>query len=185
MCSRRCSSSTASRRARTPRRSGWCLFRAAFVFADSQTDPLPGVEAAPLEPPSEQLTGDSHHHLLERLEAFARTIDFDVAFEPLDRSAGGWCDAKRRRIVVDEALPANAQVRVLVHELAHALGVGYQQFGRARAEVIVDTVTFVVCSYFVSRSTESRSHMWLAGVRTARLRLWWPSRRRSMRWRVA
>ena len=34
---------------------------------------------------------------------------------------------------------------MLVHELAHALGVGYEQFGRERAEVIVDTVTFVVC----------------------------------------
>jgi hypothetical protein len=33
----------------------------------------------------------------------------------------------------------------LVHELAHALGVGYEQFGRERAEVIVDTVTFIVC----------------------------------------
>jgi hypothetical protein len=43
------------------------------------------------------------------------------------------------------ACRANAQVRVLVHELAHTLGVGYEQSGRARAEVIVDTVTFVVC----------------------------------------
>jgi Putative metallopeptidase family (DUF6782) len=66
--------------------------------------------------------------------------------EPISGSAGGWCDPKRRRIVVDAGLPANAQVRVLVHELAHALGVGYAQFGRARAEVIVDTVTFVVCN---------------------------------------
>jgi hypothetical protein len=30
-------------------------------------------------------------------------------------------------------------------ELTHAPGIGYEQFGRARAEVIVDTVTFVVC----------------------------------------
>jgi hypothetical protein len=34
---------------------------------------------------------------------------------------------------------------VLVHELAHALGVGYEEFGRRRAEVIVDTATYVVC----------------------------------------
>jgi hypothetical protein len=135
-------------------------FRAAFVFADSQTDPLPGVEPAPLEPPSEQLTGDSHHHLLERLEAFARTIDFDVAFEAVDGSAGGWCDAKRRRIVVDAAVPANARVRVLVHELAHALGVGYQQFGRARAEVIVDT--YIVCSS-VGLDTSGSTVPYIAG----------------------
>jgi hypothetical protein len=36
-------------------------------------------------------------------------------------------------------------VRVLVHELAHALGIGYREHGRRRAEVIVDTVTAVVC----------------------------------------
>ena len=121
------------------------VFRSAFVFADSQTDPLPGVTPAPLEPPCEPLSGDSHRHVLERLQAFAREIDFEVAVEPISGSAGGWCDPKRRRIVVDAGLSANAQVRVLVHELAHALGVGYEQFGRARAEVIVDTVTFVVC----------------------------------------
>ncbi len=32
------------------------------------------------------------------------------------------------------------------HELAHALGVGYREYGRRKAEVIVDTVTFVVCA---------------------------------------
>ena len=121
------------------------VFRSAFVFADSQTDPLPGVDPAPIEPPCEPLSGDSHRHLLERLRAFAREIDYEVTLEPISGRAGGWCDPKHRRIVVDADLPANAQVRVLVHELAHALGVGYQQFGRARAEVIVDTVTFVVC----------------------------------------
>ena len=138
------------------------VFRSAFVFADSQTDPLPDVEPAPLEPPSEQLTGDSHRYLLERLEAFAGSIEFNVAFEAIDGSAGGWCDAKRRRIVVDAALPANAQVRVLVHELAHALGVGYQQFDRARAEVIVDTVTFVVCSS-VGLAIDGESIPYVAG----------------------
>jgi antirestriction protein ArdC len=121
------------------------VFRSAFVFADSQTDPLPGVTPAPIEPPCEPLSGDSHRHMLERLRAFAREIDFEVAWELISGGAGGWCDPKRRRIVVNAGLPANAQVRVLVHELTHALGVGYEQFGRARTEVIVDTVTFVVC----------------------------------------
>src|SRR5581483_3998391 len=46
----------------------------------------------------------------------------------------------------DAGLPANGRVRVLVHELAHALGVGYREYGRERAEVIVDTVTFIVCA---------------------------------------
>ena len=42
--------------------------------------------------------------------------------------------------------PANRQVRTLLHELAHALGVGYDQYGREKAEVLVDSVTYVVCS---------------------------------------
>lgn len=32
-----------------------------------------------------------------------------------------------------------------LHELAHALGIGYRDFGRQRAEVLVDCVTYVVC----------------------------------------
>jgi hypothetical protein len=42
--------------------------------------------------------------------------------------------------------PANRQVRTLVHELVHALGVGYAQYGRERAEVLGDCVTYIVCS---------------------------------------
>ena len=41
-------------------------------------------------------------------------------------------------------MAANAQLRVLVHELAHALGIGYEEFGRERAEVLVDCATFCV-----------------------------------------
>jgi hypothetical protein len=37
-------------------------------------------------------------------------------------------------------------MRVLIHEIAHAMGVDYQQYSRAQAEVIVDTVSFVVGS---------------------------------------
>jgi hypothetical protein len=35
---------------------------------------------------------------------------------------------------------------VRVHELAHALGIGYREHGRAQAEVLVDTVTYIVCA---------------------------------------
>ncbi len=76
-------------------------------------------------------------------------IDFELALEPISGSAGGGCDPKRRRIFVDAGLSTNAQVR----ELAHALGVGYEQFGRARTEVIVDTVFFSPCQ---ALSPESR-----------------------------
>jgi hypothetical protein len=47
--------------------------------------------------------------------------------------------------VVSSALPVNARVRVLVHEIAHAVGVGYRDYGRRHAEMLVDTVTYIVC----------------------------------------
>ena len=40
--------------------------------------------------------------------------------------------------------PANEQVRTLTHEIAHAHGVGYEQYGREQAEVLVDCVTYCV-----------------------------------------
>jgi hypothetical protein len=120
------------------------FFKTAFVFELSQTEPLPGVEPTLLTAPCEPLTGDSHAHLLEPLEAFTESLGYSVSYEVIPGSAGGWCDLDRRRIVVDTQAPPNARVRTLIHECAHALGVDYQHYTRAQAEVIVDTVTFVV-----------------------------------------
>jgi len=122
------------------------LFKTVFVFDRQQVAPLPDREPASLEPPSEPLTGGSHEHLIAPLERFAASLGFTVSFEPIAGAAGGWCDARAKRIVVDADAPANARVRILVHEIAHALGVGYAEYGRARSEVIVDTVTNLVCA---------------------------------------
>jgi antirestriction protein ArdC len=116
------------------------FFRAVPVFDISQTDGEPLAEA-----PREPITGDSHAGFVARLEHYARTLGYTVEREALE-SAGGYCDAKRHRIVVSTNVDsANAVVRVLVHELAHALGVGYAEYGREVAEVIVETATVIVC----------------------------------------
>jgi hypothetical protein len=122
------------------------LFKAVSVFDRSQVQPLPDRQPARLEPPCEPLTGNSHAQLLDPLVAVAATFGFTVSFETIDAEAGGWCDARAKHVVVDATAPANARVRTLVHELAHALGLGYRDLGRERAEVLVDTVTFIVCS---------------------------------------
>ena len=122
------------------------FFKTAFVFDVSQTDVLPGAEPAALEPPHQPLTGDSHAHLLCALCRFAESLGYSVSFEVIEGSAGGWCDPKAKRILVDAGVPANAQLRILIHECAHALGIGYEQFSRAQAEVMVDTVTLVAAS---------------------------------------
>ena len=110
------------------------------------TDPLPGKQPVPLTPAAEPITGDSHHHLIAPLIAHASQLGYTVEIRDLpEHGPGGWCDAARREIVVGAA-PANRQVRTLVHELAHAIGVGYEQYGRSRAEVLVDCVTYIVCA---------------------------------------
>jgi hypothetical protein len=57
------------------------LFKIVSVFDRSQVAPLNGLEPAPLDPPSEPLTGDSHAHLLAPLKAFTESLGFTVAFD--------------------------------------------------------------------------------------------------------
>ena len=108
--------------------------------------PIDGVEQAPLEPPCEPLTGDSHACLIEPMVAFAASLGFTVSFEAISGSAGGWCDLKNKRIVVDAEAPANARLRTLIHECAHALGIDHRSYSRAQAEVMVETVTLLAAS---------------------------------------
>jgi len=122
------------------------LFKTVFVFDRAQVDPIDGREQAPLGPPCEPLTGDSHAHLLLPIRVFAESLGFSVSFESIPGETGGWCDQKARRIVVDADAPANAQLRILIHETIHALGIGYAEYGRQRAEVIVDTATAIACA---------------------------------------
>ena len=138
------------------------FFKTAFVFELSQTEPLAGAEPVVLSAPCEPLTGDSHTHLLAPLEAFAESLGYFVTYEVIPGSAGGWCDLARRRIVVDQHAPGNARVRTLIHECAHALGVDYQRYSRAQAEVIVDTVTFVV-SASVGLAVDGETIPYVAG----------------------
>ena len=122
------------------------LFKTVFVFDRAQVAPIDGADQAALEPPCEPLSGDSHAHLIAPMQAFAESLGFSVTFEAIDGPAGGWCDQRAKRIVVDAGAPPNARLRTLIHETIHGLGVGYEQYGRERAEVIVDTATYIVCS---------------------------------------
>jgi hypothetical protein len=121
------------------------FFRTVPVFDVSMTDALPGKEPVPLSPPSQPITGDSHGHLIAPLIAHAGQLGYSVEIRDLpENGPGGWCDPKRRQIVVDKG-PPNRRLRMLVHELAHAHGLGYE-LGRERCEVLVDCVTYIVCS---------------------------------------
>jgi N-terminal domain of anti-restriction factor ArdC len=123
------------------------FFRTVPVFDVSMTAPLPGKEPVPLAPPSQPITGDSHHHLIAPLIAHASRLGYTVEIRDLPAGGpDGWCDPERRQIVVATG-PANRRVRTLVHEIAHAHGLGYAEFGRERCEVLVDCVTYCVLGY--------------------------------------
>jgi hypothetical protein len=118
------------------------VFRAVPVFDVSMTDPLPGREPVPLTPPTQPITGNSHQHLIAPLIAHAATLGYHVEIRELpEHGPAGWCDPTHQRITV-AAGPANRQVRILVHELAHALD--YQHHDRERCEVLVDCITYCV-----------------------------------------
>jgi N-terminal domain of anti-restriction factor ArdC len=138
------------------------LFKTVPVFFQEQVEPLPSGEPTPLEPPRQELTGDSHAHLLPRLVAFCESLGYSVSFEQVDGPAGGWCDRTAKRIVVDTGVAANAQLRTLVHETAHALGVDYRQYSREQSEVLADTICFVACSS-VGLAVDGESIAYVAG----------------------
>ncbi len=115
-------------------------FRAVPVFDIAQTDgePLP-------EPPCEPLTGDSHAALLPRLEQFARSIGWTVEYGETGHADGYAAPGEQRIRVSSELAEPNRRVRTLVHELVHALGIGYREHGREVAEVLTETAAFVAC----------------------------------------
>jgi Putative metallopeptidase family (DUF6782)/N-terminal domain of anti-restriction factor ArdC len=110
------------------------------VFDISQTD---GEEIPPAPEPA-PVNGDSHAHLEPALLQLADELGFTVSTEALTDGSRGYCNAASKRIVIiDEASP-NERIHVLVHELAHGLGVSYKDYGRQAAETIVEAATYIV-----------------------------------------
>jgi hypothetical protein len=112
----------------------------ACLFDETQTDgdPLP-------ELPRDPITGDTHEGLITPLCLLAGDLGYEVRFQMVPGRANGYCDLTQHLIIIDDAMPPNAQVRTLIHEIAHAHGIGYAEHGRSRAEVLVESVTFIVC----------------------------------------
>lgn len=116
---------------------GW---RLVSVFDLSQTEGPALAEA----PECVMAEGDSLAHHRSALESLARDLGYEVSYEQPGSGAWGFCDPQGRRIVVDRALAPNGQVSVLVHELAHALGLTYADMPRAECETVVEATTMVV-----------------------------------------
>jgi antirestriction protein ArdC len=132
------------------------FFRLLPVFDASQVDPLsefPG-DPVPLEPPHEPITGDALADRVPGLVEFADSLELEVSIEAIPGSALGYHEPATGRIVVEDVGPqfsANAQVSVLVHELAHALvridrRDEDPKLDYAAEEVVVESVAYSVCS---------------------------------------
>jgi antirestriction protein ArdC len=133
------------------------FFRSVPVFDLAQTDgePLP-------EPPCEPITGDSHFSYIGKLEVLARTMGLTVEYRPLDTVGGYYSESEQKIVVSTNVGCANAHVRVLVHELAHAHGVTYKDYSRGEAEVIVETAATIVCGS-LGLDTSGESIPYIAG----------------------
>jgi antirestriction protein ArdC len=116
---------------------GWRLV-SVFDVAQTEGDELPAAPACVIP------EGDSLAHNRGALEALGRELGFAVYYYTPPSGAWGFCDPEGRRIVVDNSIAPNAQVSVLVHELAHALGLTYQDMSRGECEAVVESVTMIV-----------------------------------------
>ena len=127
------------------------VFRIAKVFDVSQTDPVAGVEPAPLAAPAcGPIEGDTHAHLLAPLEGLAQGLGYTVVWSPEIRGqAKGLCRRGTRQIEVLATLAPNYRVAVLVHELCHALVGERDELGSidyALEEIAVESATYVACA---------------------------------------
>jgi hypothetical protein len=142
-------------------RTGW---RLACVFAQDQVAELPPPAIpAPLAPPVEEITGESHRTLIGTLVHLAREIGYEVAFGDTGR-AEGYCQAQSKRIVITERLEPNGQLATLIHELAHALVAvdpDAPKLDYAQGELVAESVSFC-CSQTVGLNTSANSIPYLA-----------------------
>jgi len=116
-------------------------FRVGYVFAYEDTD----GEAVP-EIPCRRLAGDDVLNRYDRLLGVAQSLRYSVIQETLPGERNGDCHFASRRIRVDVALAPAMKVKVLSHELGHALlhdpATGFTG-GRELAELEAESVAYV------------------------------------------
>jgi antirestriction protein ArdC len=132
------------------------FFRLVHVFDASQVSPLPDFpgDPVPLSRPHEPIAGEGLADRLPPLVEFADSLELEVGVEQIPGAALGYHEPATGRIVLEEVGPgvsANAQVSVLVHELAHALvridrRDDDPKLDYAAEEVVVESVAYSVCA---------------------------------------
>jgi antirestriction protein ArdC len=129
-------------------------FRLGPVFDRGQVQalPAPAVQAC-LEPPIRDITGCELMPLMPELIKLGFEIGSLIEFEELSGDRRGYYEIDSRRIAIRRDMEVNAQVKTLVHELAHALlraepGEDDPELSRAAEELVVESVAYTVCGSF-------------------------------------
>lgn len=120
-------------------------FGPGYVFASPRSSPRPAPSAS-VALPDPRIAGRARRRELARLDQSLTDDGWSVAYRQLGPGVGGECDHEHRAIAVSTDLEPDAQLRVLVHEAAHAEGTPVRAHGRVRAERIVESATFIVCA---------------------------------------
>lgn len=117
-------------------------FRVVHVFDVADTS---GTDLPPA--PCSTLTGAAPQGLLERLMAIGRDRGYTVELSPMEDSrANGDINYRERRIRVRADLAPGQQAKTMSHELGHALLEDEAIADRPLAELMAESVAFIVCA---------------------------------------
>jgi antirestriction protein ArdC len=126
-------------------------FKLGPVFDRAQVAPLPApATPAPLDPPVREITGEDLAPFTPSLLTLASEIGSVVEFKAMTGDRHGYYELESRRIAIREDMAPNAQVKTLIHELAHALlraepSKEDPKLTRAAEELVVESVAYTVC----------------------------------------
>ena len=109
------------------------------VFDISQTTG-PDIPSYSISP-----TGHTAAGWLERLTGYAATQGIMVEIKDTG-SADGYFSPQENLICLSDRLDTDGLVHCLVHELVHAAGIGYREWGRQSAEIITETAATIICA---------------------------------------
>lgn len=121
---------------------GRMTFRVGYVFDESQTEGAPVDKGALIEKAIK--IDDSALATQELFDRIAAATDYKVVIRPWHHA--GECNHGTRLITIDERLTLTNRVKVLAHEVTHAIFQGYANYSRADNELIADSVSYAVLS---------------------------------------
>lgn len=126
-------------------------FKLGPVFDREQVQELPPpATPAALDPPVREVTGEDLAPVLPHLIELGIQIGSIVEFEAIPGQRRGYYELESRRIAIGVDMPANAQVKTLIHELTHALlraepSEADPVLEQAPEELVVESVAYTVC----------------------------------------